>query len=279
MLGSMPIIPLEDSFTDIISKAQEGRRMPDERLANLAGVSLEDLQAVKAGKPLVAVVRRISRHLHLNPNAMEDLVRKAWYPKQPALPRGFAMFNTPYGDNLTVNSYLVWDSRTKEAAVFDTGTDCTDMLGVIKAENLRVQFILLTHTHRDHVADLAKLAAETRAGVWSSELEPMDFPGARTFKQNAYFHAGTISIKALLTCGHSPGLTSYFITGLSWPLAIVGDSLFAGSMGGTEDRFEEQHRNNYEKIFSLPKDTILAFGHGPMSSLAEEKDHNPFFAR
>ncbi len=273
----MALIPLEDTFADIIGKAQRGRHITDEQLAARAAVSMEDLLAVKGGKPLIAVIRRISRHLRLNPEAMEASARKTWYPKQTAFPRGFAMFNSPFGEQ-TVNSYLVWDSRTREAMAFDTGTDCTDMLDVIKAENLRVSCILLTHTHPDHIADLQRLAKETRAQVWSHELEPCTIPGARSFKGNEHFHAGTIAIKVLHVAGHSPGLTAFLVTGLSWPLAVVGDALFAGSMGGSDDHFEQLYRNNYEKILTLSNDTIIAPGHGPLTSLIEEKAHNPFIA-
>jgi len=83
----------------------------------------------------------------------------------------------------------------------------------------------------------------------------------------------------LLTSGHSPGLTTYYITGLSWPLAVVGDAIFAGSMGGSITAFEEQLKNDREKILPLPRDTVLACGHGPLSTIGQEKQHNPFFAR
>lgn len=273
----MPLIPLEDTFADIIAKAQHGRKISDERLAAVAAINIEDLQALKSGKPLIAVARRVSRHLRLNPDAMEALIRKSWYPVQPRFPRGFAMFNTPYRE-FSVNSYLVWDSRSKEAAVFDTGTDCRDLIDFAESEKLRLSYILLTHTHTDHIADLKRLAETTKAQVYSHELEPVDFPGARTFKDNAHFHVGTLAIKALLTNGHSEGQTTFFVTGLSWPLAIVGDALFAGSIGGSDEHFEQQYKNDYERIFTLPKDTVLAPGHGPLTTLEEEKAHNPFFA-
>jgi hydroxyacylglutathione hydrolase len=274
----MPRIPLEDNFADVIAKAQRGLGITDVQLAARAGVDPANLAAVQGGKPLDAVIRPVARHLHLSPDALVALAHLAWYPEQPLFPRGFAMFNTPYGD-MTVNSYLVWDARSRVAAAFDTGASCTAMLDVIHAENLNLRYIFLTHTHVDHVADLPRLAAETKAEVWSSEREPADFPGAKGFTENAHFHLGDeIAIKTLLTSGHSPGLTTYFVTGLSWPLAIVGDALFASSMGGSATRFQEQCRNNFDKILTLPRATVLAPGHGPLTTLAQEKKHNPFLA-
>jgi glyoxylase-like metal-dependent hydrolase (beta-lactamase superfamily II) len=274
----MPRLPLEDNVTDVIGKAQRGLKIADEELAAQAEVSRADLAAVKAGRPLDAVLRRVARHLHLNPAALVDLAHHRWYPEQPALGRGFAMFNTPFED-MTVNSYLLWDARTRTAAAFDTGASAEGMLDVIRAEELRVLYIFLTHSHEDHVADLPRLAAGTGAEVWASEREPSDFPGAKTFHENAHFHVGELAIKTLFTWGHSPGQTTYYVTGLARPVAVVGDSLFASSMGGSAHHYADQYRNDVEKILTLPRDTALACGHGPLSTVTQEKLHNPFFAR
>lgn len=274
----MARIPLEDNFNDVINKAQRGLKISDAELAQRAEVSLADLAAVQAGKPLDAVIRRVARHLRLSPTALEVLAHKGWYPQLPDFPKGFAVFNTPHED-MTVNSYLIWDPRARIAAAFDTGATCEPMLDLIRAEGLALRYIFLTHTHEDHVADLARLMAETKAEVWASELEPAPTPAGRSFKENAHFHVGTLAVKTLFTFGHSPGMTSYFVTGLSWPLAVVGDSIFASSMGGSPTHFADQYRNNKEKLFTLPRDTVLACGHGPLTTLAQEKQHNPFFAR
>jgi glyoxylase-like metal-dependent hydrolase (beta-lactamase superfamily II) len=187
------------------------------------------------------------------------------------------MFNTP-DDDITVNNYLVWDPKTREAAVVDTGTDVTDLLDVVKSQQLRVVAILITHSHSDHIASLPALVAATGAQVWSHEREPLDFPGARTFPDNAYFHLGNIAIKTLPTPGHSPGQTTFYVQGLSWPLALCGDSLFSASVGGSPTRFAEQIKNTRARIFSLPKDTVIGPGHGPFTTLAHERQFNPFFA-
>jgi hydroxyacylglutathione hydrolase len=272
----MARIPIEDNFTDVIAKAQRGLGISDRDLCKRAEVTAEDLNTVKSGEVIDAVIRRVARHLRLGPNALEDLAHKRWYPDSPVFPHGFAIFNTPF-EGITVNSYLVWDSRIRTAAAFDTGSDCSGMLGVLRAEKLRLEMIFLTHTHDDHIADLPKLAKETGAEVWASDREPSDYPGARVFKENAHFHIGALAIKTLSTWGHSPGQTTFYITGLSYPLAVVGDSLFAGSMGGSASHYAAQHKNDVEKILRLPKNTVLACGHGPLTSVAQEKRHNPFF--
>jgi glyoxylase-like metal-dependent hydrolase (beta-lactamase superfamily II) len=273
----MPRIPLEDNFADIIAKAQRGLRLDDVALSAAAGIPADQLLAVKRGEIRENTLLALARPLGLERNALLALARREWYPEQPLFKRGFALFNTPFED-MTVNSYLVWDTKTKLAAAFDTGADASPMLDTLAAEGLTLRYLFLTHTHPDHIADIHRLA-DTGAEIWSSELEPLGRLGAKTFQEDAHFHLGDIAIKTLLTWGHSPGQTTYYVTGLSWPLAIVGDSLFAGSIGGSATHFAEQLRHNRQKIFRLPADTVLACGHGPLTTLRQERIHNPFFAR
>ena len=75
------------------------------------------------------------------------------------------MFNTAFED-MTVNSYLVWDPRTRLGAAFDTGATCAPMLDAIAVEKLTVRYLFLTHTHEDHVADTARLVAATGAEIY-----------------------------------------------------------------------------------------------------------------
>ena len=273
----MPRIPLEDNFTDVIGKAQRGYKLTDAALAQQALISPEDLAAVKAGEVRPPALIALAEVLGLGRESLLRLARREWYPEQPIFKRGFAMFNTAFED-MTVNSYLVWDGKTRHAAAFDTGANAQPMLDTLAGEGLTLRYIFLTHTHDDHIADLDRLAAGG-GEVWSSELEPVDRPGAKTFQENAHFHLGELSIKTLFTWGHSPGQTTFFVSGLSWPLAIVGDSMFASSMGGSATHFDMQLRNNRQKILKLQADTVLACGHGPLTTLKQEKQNNPFFAR
>jgi hydroxyacylglutathione hydrolase len=177
---------------------------------------------------------------------------------------------------MTVNAYLVWDPASHEAVAFDTGADCTEMLERIEDQKLTGTLILLTHAHPDHVADLARLKKKTGAPVFISARESA--PGAQAFAEGKRFQVGKHEIEARLSRGHSPGGTTFVVTGLAHPVAVVGDSIFAGSMGGGNVSYEAAVKNNLEKILTLPNDTIICPGHGPMTTVAEEKQHNPFFA-
>ena len=275
----MPRIPLEDNFTDVIGKAQRGLKITDSALADKAGITPAELTAIKSGEVLDDAILSLGPALGLGRTTLLAMAKRAWYPKQPIFKRGFSMFNTAFED-MTVNSYLVWDMKTRLAAAFDTGANAQGMIDTIDAEGLTLGYIFLTHTHEDHIADLDHLtSAAPKAELWTSELEPIDRPGARTFQENAHFHLGELSIKTLFTWGHSPGMTTYYVTGLSYPLAVVGDSIFASSMGGSATHYDVQLRNNKQKILKLPLDTVLASGHGPLTTLKEEKQNNPFFAR
>ena len=212
--------------------------------------------------------------MNLAGRALVDLAKGAWQPKKFQLD-GLAQFSTSF-NGMLVNAYLAWDPKTKEAVAFDTGADCAEMLQSTKKKKLSVKLILLTHAHSDHVADLKRLRQETGAPVFISARELM--PSAEAIEEGKHFQVGGLDIESRLTWGHSPGGMTYVVSGLERAVAIVGDSLFAGSMGGGNVSYHEAVKNNLEKILTLSDETILCPGHGPMTTVAEEKEHNPFFA-
>src|SRR4051812_34616658 len=270
----MKAIPLEDNFNDVLGKAQRGLKLGDEQLAASAGISISQLNSVKAGDFDEAVVRKLAPILKLRPDAVVALGNKSWYPKTPNDIPGLASFNTTYED-MTVNSYLVWDPTTSQGVAFDTGADSSGMVKLAAEKNVRIQMVLLTHTHPDHIADLPRLKQVTQTAAFVSKLEPID--GAETFEPGKKFNVGNLQIDTRLTSGHSRGGITYIISGLPNRIAVVGDAMFAGSMGGGGVSYADAWNNNKEKILTLPEDTILCPGHGPLTTVGEEKQHNPFF--
>lgn len=269
----MGSIPLEDSFSDIVGKAQRGLKISDADVAARAGITGDSLAAVKGGKADEAALRKLAPVLNLAAEALVQSAKKGWYP--PTLQvNGLAQFNTQYED-MTVNSYLVWDPKSKEAAAFDTGADCGAMLQLAQESKLAVKQILLTHTHPDHIADLARLKKETGARVYLSNLESAS--GAEGFSAGKTFQIGSLKVETRQTSGHSVGGITYVVSGLERPVAIVGDALFAGSMGGGMISYADALANNRKHIFSLPDDTVICPGHGPLTTVREEKRNNPFY--
>ena len=268
-------IPLEDNVSDIVGKAQRGLQISDSQLAEKSGATTEQIRAVRDGKFDQASLTRIAPVLQLDAQALLDLAAGEWKPQEIEPMKGLAHFNTTFHD-MTVNAYLVWDPDSKDAAAVDTGADCSDMLKRIETEGLKVKFILLTHAHPDHIADLDRLRKKTGAPIFISERESAD--QAKSFAEGKHFRLGNLDIETRLTWGHSPGGTTFVVTGLAHPVAIVGDSIFAGSMGGGNVSYHDAVKNNLEQILILPNDTVICPGHGPMTTVGEEKKQNPFFA-
>jgi hydroxyacylglutathione hydrolase len=268
------MIPLEDNFADVIGKAQRGLEISDSELAEKARIDASAIRKLRGGHFDELAVFRVAPVLGLGARALRDLAQNEYRPSVSEID-GLAVFNTPFHD-VRVNAYLAWDPDLREAAAFDSGADCKPMLDRIAKEKLMVKLILLTHAHADHIADLARLVKATSAPVFISARESA--PGAKAIGEGEEFHVGRLKIRSLLTWGHSRGGMTYFVTGLKQPLAIVGDSIFAGSMGGGNVSYKDAVKNNLEKILTLPDDTIICPGHGPLTTVAEEKEHNPFFA-
>lgn len=269
----MAQIPLEDSFADVIGKAQRGLKTSDDDLSKRAGISVEALTKLKSGEFDESAARKVAPILNLAPNALAELGNKSWYPPAHEV-AGLASFNTTFED-MTVNAYLVFDPQTKKAVAFDTGADASPMLQFAKEHSLQIELILLTHIHPDHVADLEKLESETSAITFVSELEPV--PNAETLSPGKTFSVGNLKIESRQTSGHARGGITFFVTGLQKPIAVVGDAIFCCSMGGGMVSFEEALRTNRQNIFTLPDQTILCSGHGPLTTVAEQKQHNPFY--
>ena len=268
-------LPLEDTFADIIGKSQRGLKLGDADLAGRAGISESDLTAAKDGAFQAATIRALAPVLGLNTEALLAVAAGTYRPTEISL-RGLDGFNTPFGD-MTVNNYVIWDDVTKEAAAFDTGADASPLLDFLSQHGLTLKLILLTHTHGDHILELDRLVEKTGAIAYVGDREPA-LSGAETFAAGRSFLLGRLSIATRLTWGHSQGGITYFISGLEKPLAIVGDAVFAGSMGGGAVSYADALRTNQEEILTLPDETVLAPGHGPLTTVGEQKHSNPFLA-
>jgi glyoxylase-like metal-dependent hydrolase (beta-lactamase superfamily II) len=267
-------IPLEDNFNDIVGKAMRGLKLTPHELADRAQVLPERVQALCEGEFDEAVAHKVAAQLGLSARALAASGKREYRPN-PIAVDGLRQFNTPF-DDMTVNAYLVWDPATREAAAFDTGSDCSGMLDAAKEHQLTIKTIFLTHTHGDHIFDLDRLRTKTGAPAFVSDREPID--GAQPFAAGKTFRIGGLQVETRLTWGHSKGGISYVVNGLSRPIAVVGDAIFAGSMGGGTVSYSDALQTNRAEILTLPDETVLCPGHGPLTTVGEERHHNPFFA-
>ena len=202
----------------------------------------------------------------------------------------------PFGENM----YILWDEASHEAVVVDPGMmrqDERDMVTKFIADkNLKVKHILLTHLHLDHVTSARWLADQTGADVCGSVLDKE--LGLSLPQQVAQFHLkiesdvltidrhlqdgetiplGDETIEVLHVPGHSPGGLAFYLPQSS--LLIAGDTIFNGSVGRTDLMGGDMAtliNSIREKIFPLPDETVIASGHGPTTTIADEKRFNPF---
>ncbi len=268
--------PLEDTAGDILSKAQRGLKLDDAALSERSGVPVALIQSLRAGEGSdEAALGAVAKALGLNSEALLAIAGGRYVAAAIPEIEGLRAFNSPF-DDMTVNSYLVWDPESREAAIFDTGSDGQPMLDAARDLGLSVKAIFLTHTHTDHIFDLDRLVEKTGAHPWTGDREPL--VGAESFAAGREFNIGGLRVETRLTSGHSNGGITYVIGGLSRPVAVVGDAVFAGSMGGGMVSYDEALRSNRSEILSLPDNTVICPGHGPMTTVGEQKISNPFFA-
>lgn len=267
-------IPLEDTWLDVVGKAMRGHQIDSLTLAETAGVPPEAVEKLMEGALDMEVLGAVAGCLGLHPVKLAKLARNGYHPAPLPQVEGLLQFNTPFGD-MTVNSYLVWDPNTKLAAAFDTGSDSDGMLQAVADRGLQLENIFLTHSHGDHVLDLDRMVEKTGSQAWISEKEPLE--GARTFAAGEEFGIGGLTVRTFQTWGHSAGGVTYAIHGLQLPVAVVGDAIFAGSAGGGQVNYVAALATVRAHVLSLPDETVLCPGHGPMTTVAEQKDVNPFF--
>ena len=273
-------VNLEDHLGDIIRKARGMSGVSAAAAARAAGLteaelsSLEDAGTFSKRPNLLALATLIG----LNPTKLESIA-KGWLPSKKNLSawQHFQMF-TSAGDGMTVNCYLVWDATTRKAALFDTGFDGKTILDTLAAERLRLRHIFITHSHYDHVHALGDIrSAQPDASLHASSKNA---PAKQRNQPGEVVPLGGLQIAHRDTPGHAEDGVTYVITG--WPnhapeVAIVGDAIFAASMGRGNDSWELARQKVRDQIHTLPPETLLCPGHGPLTTVAEECANNPFF--
>ena len=270
---------LEDHWGDIVKKARAMTNVSPAAAADAAGISEAELSAIETdGKPAKADFIALAKAVGLNCQKLEAIA-KGWRPADKDLSawRELRVFTTA-GNGETVNCYLIWDEVTRDAALFDTGLDAKPILDCIAENNLVLRHIFITHSHWDHVDALPKIReAFPKVRLHSgSKNAPVD----QRNKPNEIVHLGGLRVTHRETPGHTEDGVTYLIG--NWQedaphVAIVGDAIFAGSIGKGNQSWNLARQKVREQILSLPPDTLLCPGHGPLTTVAEEKEHNPFF--
>lgn len=199
---------------------------------------------------------------------------------------------------LQCNCSIIGDETTREAMVIDPGDDIADVLAIVQKHNLQVKQIVITHAHIDHVGGAMKLRAATGAPIvlnhndymllkmldlqaaWIGMASPGKVEIDHSIAEADKIVAGSLSADVLHTPGHTEGsICLYFPTEKK---LIAGDTLFAGSIGRTDlpgGSFEKIIASLHGKLMALPDETVVVPGHGPVTTIGEERESNPFLRR
>jgi len=270
---------LEDHLGDIIRKARAMNGVSAGAAAAAASLSEVELAALEESgtvtkKPNLTALAAL---IGLNGAKLEGIAN-GWRPTEKDLGawRELRQITTTQGGN-TVNCYLVWDEVSREAALFDTGWNAQPIFGLIEDNQLQLRHLFLTHTHEDHMAALGTIREKfPKVALHSSSKNA---PPHQRNRPNDFIHLGSLRITNRDTPGHAEDGVTYVVG--NWPedaphVAIVGDAIFAGSMGRGFQSWDLAKQKIREQILTLPLETLLCPGHGPLTTAAEEKAHNPF---
>jgi hydroxyacylglutathione hydrolase len=193
------------------------------------------------------------------------------------------------------NCYVLGDEETGEGAIVDPGDEAARIALAVEQTNLEIGQILVTHAHIDHVGAVAALADEYACPVlMHAEAEPMlkQLPTQamtmglrfgkvptvdRYIEDEEVLEVGGLRLESRYTPGHAPGHLAFYVESES--LVLSGDALFAGSVGRTDlfgGSMEVLMRSIRERLLTLPDETRVCSGHGPQTTIGNERTYNPF---
>src|SRR5258707_1089124 len=196
---------------------------------------------------------------------------------------------------LQCNCSVIGDEQTREAMVIDPGDQIEDILAILRQENLTLKEIVITHAHIDHVGGAMKLKSATGAPILMNQndhmlLKMLDMqaawvgmrpPGAvqidDSLEEGRVLQIGPVSSHVICTPGHTEGSICIYFP--DEKKLIAGDTLFAGSIGRTDlpgGSIEKIMRSLHQSVMALPDETEVTPGHGPSTTIGEERQTNPF---
>jgi hydroxyacylglutathione hydrolase len=194
------------------------------------------------------------------------------------------------------NAYLVADPKTKEAVVIDPAWDGQIILDAAEQRGWRIAHLWYTHAHFDHIGGAGAIADALnplplvalhpndhvlwRAGgggaVFGFDIDPGPEPTI-DFYQGQILRLGSVEFEVRFTPGHTPGHCILYVA--SEKVCFCGDLIFAGSVGRTDlpgGNWEQLVGSIKTQVFTMPDETRLLSGHGPGTTVGEEKRNNPF---
>lgn len=260
---------LEDDFTYVLRKALKGHALAPSEAAAKAGLAENEVMAFSRGSFSPEIARKLAMALGLNPEAYA--AHESYEPATLAV-AGIHRLDLPF-DGERVNAWLV--EKDGVSILFDTGNDLFSCPEAVSESGAPFpKEVLVTHGHRDHIAAVSIFMDKgcTVRGPKIAKAEPLAAGDELRF--------GGIGVKTFDLSGHFTPSLGYLLEGFPVPVLVTGDALFAGSMGGCETPALYQHALERlgDVLGPLPDETVVLPGHGPASTLGEERKRNPFLA-
>lgn len=279
---------LEDEFGDVVAKARRGLGLEIAQVAGRTGIAPRDLERMEEGAlvPGEDEVRILAEALALRPAQLGDLARSRWSPELPAGPEGANGFRVrcltlANAAGITSNTYLLWREGESDCVVVDPGFEAGKIQDDLARSSLVVRLVAVTHGHHDHVGEAGAIARRWNVpiAIGAEDLAIVP-PGARSaafepVEDGARLALGSHLLTALAAPGHTAGGRVYIVDGI----AFVGDTLFASSIGrtfGGPPDYPVHLETVRKRVLGMPPETLLFPGHGPRTTVGEEREHNPF---
>lgn len=258
---------LEDDFTYVLRKAMTGHGVTPADLAKRSGVPEPQIATFLAGDFSADIARRLAPALRLDPEAFAcHAIYQPLPVKLPAIER----LDLPFGAE-RVNAWLV--NHHGDRVLFDAGFHAADLLRAMKSTGMPVPgHAFITHAHRDHTGAIGELL-ELGIVVHAAQIA-----GTTPMAPGDAVTCGALTITATDLSGHARPALGFHVGGLALPVLVTGDAVFAGSIGSCPSPPVYQHalQRLVDVLTALSDDTILLPGHGPATTLGEERRSNPF---
>jgi glyoxylase-like metal-dependent hydrolase (beta-lactamase superfamily II) len=271
---------LEDEFVDVFRKAKRGTGLDDAALASRTGLDAATIATWAAGTavPSDDEARALARELGLDPGKFADSAAVRFDP-HVALPHDVR--HHPQ-DPHPSNGYIFFRDEGKTAALVDPAGIPTNLLRAIGEGPYALRYILITHRHADHcdaTGDIARAFPDAQIVMHDLDVDAIGDFGKNALRirdgEELPFGDGA-AIRMLHTPGHTDGSSCFLFRST----LFSGDTLFAGSIGGAfgaTTGYRDIIESVRTKIFALDDATVVMPGHGPPTTIALEKAHNPFF--
>jgi len=273
--------PLEDELGDVLEKAMRHAGLNEQSLAILAKVDAGRIcDAIDYRYDFTAdELKRLGQVLGLNELGVQSLAAGRYpLPEIAGLPFCLYPLRTPHGIGVA-NAYIVADCGKNSGVLFDTGSDPVMLRRVWPAIIKRLDGVFITHAETEHTGGLAEVVKQFGPVPVFCPVDAQ-VPGAAALGEAACVTLGGFEIKALATPGHAEAHNCYEVRVAKiaggTPLLVSGDLFFAGSVGGAYFCSQQLRKHLGRLLAALPEETVVAPGHGPLTTIKNERTFNPF---